>query len=307
VVSGSPLPYLLAFVLLTLVGIVFYYFRQKRRYAVSQINTLAAKLRAAEEQLRKAEHEKDEFLSMLGHDLRNPLSSIAGAIHLLRSRSNYDEVQKRAIELADKQIRHMNRLIGDVLDISQIRHGKLQIALERVDVTALVKQTTEDCCNGLKKNLTVTLQSPETPIYVEGDRRRVAQMLSNLIQNAVRFTDPGGHITVRVGVDNTASHVYVSVLDTGIGIEPRVLPSILTLDTHTNHNAWTRGEGGLGLGLAMVRALTELHGGTVSAFSAGKGKGAEFKFTLPLAVPSLSALVAKETTVLAAKRATQRG
>jgi signal transduction histidine kinase len=243
---------------------------------------------------------------MLGHELRNPLNNLNSSMYLLRSRSNEEDVRELSIKLIDRQTQYINRIISDLLDISRIGQGKLQLTTERLDLRTLARETTEDFCRSLQKDLMISIKTLETPVWVKGDRTRIAQMLTNLLQNAAKFTNSGGDITVAVSVDSVQQRANVSVADNGVGIDPELLQQLFSLYTQGDRTL-ARTEGGLGLGLAIVKSLAELHGGNVEAFSAGNGRGSEFQFSIPLAGMSLAnTTTAQETTIVASEHSQRR-
>src|SRR5215831_18279813 len=301
-----PFPDALALFIFALINMLIAGLCERLHHAVRNAETDAALLKQSEEQMREAEKRKDEFLAMLGHELRNPLNNLNSSMYLLRSRSNEEDVRELSIKLIDRQTQHINRIISDLLDISRIRQGKLQLTTERLDLRALAKETTEDFCRSLQKNLMISIKTPETPVWVKGDRTRIAQMLTNLLQNAAKFTNSGGKITVSVSADLPEQRANVSVADTGVGIDPELLQRLFSLYTQADRTL-ARTEGGLGLGLAIVKSLAELHGGNVEAFSAGTGRGSEFRFSIPLSGTSLAnSTIVQETTVVTSERSQRR-
>jgi signal transduction histidine kinase len=262
-------------------------------------------LQKSEERMRDAQRQKDEFLAMVCHELRNPLNNLASGTYLLRSRATDELIRNRAIDTVERQVHNMSRIVSDLMDISRIGRGKLQLAIERLDLNELIKETTEDLCQGLKKNLEVALEAPPNPVWVDADRTRLAQILTNLLQNAAKFTNSGGQIRVRVCTIDQ-NKVTVSVVDTGAGIDAELLPRLF--DAYTQGGmAHTSSEAGLGLGLAIVKSLAELHGGSVEAFSRGKGQGSEFRFSLPMTQETtLEHSAARETTIVASRPASTR-
>jgi signal transduction histidine kinase/ActR/RegA family two-component response regulator len=228
---------------------------------------------------READRRKDEFLAMLGHELRNPLSPILIALEIMRRKNPQIFEQERNI--IERQLEHMVRLVDDLLDVSRITRGKVQLKRERIDPVAVLAKAVEMAAPLLeRRSHHLELVSPPEPLLVEGDCARLAQVLANLLNNAAKYTDPGGRI--RVSVSREGGHVVLSVRDSGTGIPPEVLPKVFELFVQ-DRQAIDRSQGGLGLGLAIVRSLVELHGGTVSAHSEGAGRGSEFVVRLPLA------------------------
>jgi PAS domain S-box-containing protein len=239
-------------------------------------------------ELREASRRKDAFLAMLGHELRNPLGAITNALALLQSAKTTGPARQRATVIIERQLQHQARLVADLLDVSRIARGKFPLQQERLDLTQLVRETAEDHRSALDQaNLKLDLELPNTPVHAVGDPTRLSQVLRNLLTNAIKFTDPGGTVMVRVAPVVGAARAQVTVRDTGIGIEPEMLPHVFDTFAQAAHSQ-ERSRGGLGLGLALVKGLVELHGGEVSAKSGGLGHGAEFTLFLPLAESSKS-------------------
>ena len=237
-------------------------------------------LRASEQSLREANRRKDEFLGMLAHELRNPLGPILNGLHIfhLACLDRPDLEQARA--MMERQVHHMARLVDQLLDVSRIAHGKIRLAQSRLDLARLVRTTAEDRRGQLAQaGQTLTLEVPETPLWVQGDATRLAQVLYNLLDNAVKFAGGGDRVTVALaaGADGQA---VLCVRDGGTGIDPELLPHLFEPFTQADRSL-DRARGGLGLGLALVKGLVELHGGKVEAASAGPGCGAEFTVRLP--------------------------
>jgi signal transduction histidine kinase/CheY-like chemotaxis protein len=231
------------------------------------------------EQLKEANQRKDAFLSMLAHELRGPLAPVRNALRVLELRAvGEDEVAGRARDLLQRQIQILARIVDDLLDVARIDHGQVALRRERLDLARLVRQAAEDYRSVLEEaGIRLSLDLPETPVWVLGDSARLAQALGNLLENAGKFTPTGGEVTVRMPPDSQAA---VTVRDDGIGIEPEVLPRIFEVFGQASQSL-ARDRGGLGLGLSVARALLELHGGTIAAASDGLGQGAEFTLRLP--------------------------
>ncbi|HTI49718.1 MAG TPA: PAS domain S-box protein, partial [Planctomycetaceae bacterium] len=207
--------------------------------------------------LRDADRRKDQFLAMLGHELRNPLSGIAGAIQVLASidSPNADAMEMRRI--IERQTAHMSRLIDDLLEVSRISRGKIQLRPERVDLSELVRHTTDDLRPIFEAGrLDLNLELPEEPVFVSGDPTRLAQVLVNLLQNAAKFTNPGGHVGVTLSIDRARQSADVRVRDSGIGMTPETLAQIFEPFSQADISL-ERSRGGLGLGLALVQGLVE--------------------------------------------------
>ncbi|HEV3263062.1 MAG TPA: ATP-binding protein [Gemmataceae bacterium] len=250
---------------------------------ISERKRLEDELRRRAAELAEADRHKDEFLAVLGHELRNPLAPIRNVLHVLHLRGADPPTLAWAHEVTQRQLRHLTRLVDDLLDVSRINRGKLRLRCERVDLGQLVVRTVEDHRSELEEaGLTLRLEVPPDAGAVTGDTTRLAQVVGNLLHNAVKFTDPGGRVTVRVWLDRDSQRAVVTVADTGVGIEPGQLPHVFET-FRQEERSLDRNRGGLGLGLALVRGLVEMHGGQVRAASAGIGHGAEVTFWLPLA------------------------
>jgi PAS domain S-box-containing protein len=232
--------------------------------------------------LREADRRKDEFLAMLAHELRNPLAPVKNAMEMIRLRKVADPVVTQAREVVDRQVTHMSRLIDDLLDLSRIARGKVLLRQEHCDLVPIVRQTAEDYRATLEAGgLGLAVRLPPGPLWVVGDGTRLAQVVGNLLHNAGKFTDRGGQVGIEVTVE-AGPGVAVAVRDTGVGMSPATLARVF--ETFAQDEAGRdRNRGGLGLGLGLVKGLTELHGGTVSAHSNGPGQGSTFIVRLPLA------------------------
>lgn len=247
---------------------------------VTERKRLEDELRRRMDELAEADHRKDEFLALLAHELRNPLGPIRNAAQILKLKGAPDPSLGQARDMIERQVGHMARLIDDLLDVSRIARGKILLRQERLDLTALVVATIKDYQGNLESNgLRLELQLPETPLCVTGDPTRLAQVLSNILNNAAKFTDGGGRVTVRLTAEG--DRAVLSVRDTGIGMGPQILARLFETYSQADRSLG-RSRGGLGLGLALVKGLVELHGGTVSAASDGPGRGSEITIRLPL-------------------------
>ena len=239
-----------------------------------------------ERQRRRAERasaSKDEFLAMLGHELRNPLAAIRNASELLKLTDSAAKVGRAQAVIA-RQTDHMARLIDGLLDVSRIVRGKVSLAAEALDLGEVVKESIEGRADQLEaKGLALRTHIDHPGLWIRGDRVRVTQIIDNLLSNAIDFTPRGGTLTVRARCADDAAQV--EVIDTGAGIRRDVLPRIFEPFQQANRDN-RRSTGGLGLGLALVKGLVELHGGEVSAESDGPGKGARFDVRLPMSAPS---------------------
>jgi PAS domain S-box-containing protein len=228
---------------------------------------------------QEADQRKDEFLAMLAHELRNPLAPIRNSLELLRLRLPETPELRRQREVIERQVRQLGRLTDDLLDVSRLTRGRMELRREPVDLARLVRTTAEDHRGMLDDaGLTLHLDVPETPVIVNGDAARLAQAVGNLLHNAAKFTDPGGQVFVQLSSrDGEAS---VSVRDTGIGISAEMLPRVFDTFTQADRSL-ARTRGGLGIGLALVKGILERHGGRTRAESAGPDCGATFTLTLP--------------------------
>jgi CheY-like chemotaxis protein len=235
----------------------------------------------AELALKEADRRKNEFLATLAHELRNPLAPMRNALQLLNLADDDREIQAKARGILERQLGQMVRLIEDLLDVSRITQNRLQLRKERIDVRAAIQsalEATRPFIEEFGHELTVTL--PPKPVLLDADPVRIAQVFTNLLNNAVKFTPKGGHIWLTADAEN--GEILVSVRDTGIGIAAEHLPHLFAMFSQVT-SALERTQGGLGIGLSLVRGLTELHGGGVEARSGGPGMGSEFVIRLPVA------------------------
>jgi two-component system CheB/CheR fusion protein len=240
-------------------------------------------LRRAHRALEEEGRRKDEFLALLGHELRNPLAPLRNAADIMRTPAAGEARTRTALGIMDRQLAHMTSLVDQLLDASRIASGKIQIHAEEVDLAALVPTAADDQRVLVEAaGLDLEVKVPDEPLMVSGDPVRLAQVVSNLLANAVKFTDSGGRIVLHLRGDARRGVAVLSVKDTGIGIEPDVLRRLFTPFTQAGRSV-ERARGGLGLGLALVRGLVQSHGGSVEAHSEGRGRGAEFVVRLPLA------------------------
>ena len=238
--------------------------------------------RAEAEDLRHraeaANRAKDEFLAMLGHELRNPLSPIRTALQLMKLRDQ--DVVTRERTVIERQVTHLTRLVDDLLDVSRIARGQVDLRHEPVEIADVVGRAVEQVSPLLEeRGQHLTIELPEEPLDLIGDPTRLSQVLSNLLTNAAKYTDPGGHVEVIAQRDGR--ELVLRVSDSGVGIATEILPRIFELFVQ-ERQASDRAHGGLGLGLAIVKNLVERHGGTITAESDGPGKGSAFEVRLPL-------------------------
>jgi len=235
----------------------------------------------AEEALRVADRRKNEFLAMLAHELRNPLAPIRTSVEALGLLLGHDARVGGALRMIDRQVVHMARLVDDLLDVSRISRGKILLRQERLDLVPLVRTTLEDHRSLFAEaGLTLTAELPDEPLWLTGDPTRLAQILANLLQNAAKFTNRGGQATVRLAVPE-AGTALLEVEDTGIGMDGEMLGRLFEPFSQAERSL-ARSRGGLGLGLALVKRLVDLHGGSIAATSGGVGSGSRFTILLPL-------------------------
>jgi len=256
---------------------VFIELSQMRRQAALQAEERARRT-AAEE----ADRRKDEFLGMLAHELRNPLGPILNAAYLLQRITPKEPKLDELGNIIDRQVKHMTRLIDDLLDATRLAHGKVLLKKEHCDLAKIVRQTAEDYSSIFDAGqIKLEIRNPAISFWIDGDPVRLAQVVGNLLHNAHKFTDTGGTVTVSIDLSNNGDLATISVSDTGIGIEPQTLPYVFDVFRQAEQGL-DRSRGGLGLGLALVKGLVKLHGGEVSVTSEGHGKGSTFSVRLPV-------------------------
>jgi signal transduction histidine kinase len=231
------------------------------------------------EQRSKALRMRDEFLAMLSHELRNPLAPMRNAVYLMKHLDFDNELFLKTRDLIDRQVLHMARLVDDLLDVSRLELGKVQLQRRGLDLNSAVSAATETSLPAIQaRRQALELRLAHEPLYIRADPVRIEQVISNLVTNAVKFTPEGGTIAVQSGGD--AENAWVSVRDSGIGIDPEMLANVFDLFTQ-DAATLERSHGGLGIGLTIVKRLAELHGGTVEVASAGRGRGAQFTVRFP--------------------------
>ena len=233
-----------------------------------------------EDELRTQDQRKNEFLATLAHELRNPLAPIRNGLEVLRLTHDSGAMAEQARDMMERQLRQMVRLIDDLLDLSRISRGKIELKRERIELQTIVRTALEVSRPLIEQaghHLTLDL-APE-PLCVDADATRLAQVFANLLNNAAKYTNDGGHIRVRLLRDGAAA--LVSVQDDGIGIPPQMLPRVFDMFTQVDRSL-EKAQGGLGIGLSISRQLIEMHGGTIEARSEGPGKGSEFRVRVPL-------------------------
>ena len=247
---------------------------------VTERKLLEEELRHRAEQLADADRRKDEFLAMLAHELRNPLAPIRNSLSILAPRARDDAELYTTWDVVDRQVEHLTRLVDDLLDVSRITSGKVELQKETTDVADTVNRAAEEARPFIDAHrLSLTVSLPDEPLSVEADPVRLTQVLNNLLNNAAKYTEPGGHVSV--GAERQDGNAVLAVRDTGVGIAPEFLPRVFDLFSQQD-SSLARTRGGLGVGLTLVRNLVEMHGGTVEALSDGPGKGSTFVVRLPL-------------------------
>ncbi len=250
---------------------------RRRQY---QIREYLAERERAELELRANDRRKDEFLAVLAHELRNPLAPIRNSLHVMRLAAGEDPVAVGVGEMMDRQVGHMVRLVDDLLEVSRITRGKIELRRERVDVATVVRSAVEASlphitAAGHRFHVT----TPDEPVEIDADPVRLAQILANLLNNAAKYTPEAGEIWLTVSRER--DRLDISVRDTGVGIPPDMLGSVFELFTQIGGTT-DRSKGGLGIGLTLVKSLVSLHGGSIEARSDGLGRGSEFIVRLPI-------------------------
>jgi signal transduction histidine kinase len=256
----------------------------ERRFAEQRLRELNDSLerRVAErtEALREADRRKDEFLATLAHELRNPLAPVRNAVEILRLGGDATPQATWAREVIDRQTQQLARLLDDLMDVSRISHGKIELKREHVELSAVIQgavETSRPHIDELGHELDISL--PQLPVVLNADLTRLSQVFLNLLNNAIKYTERGGRIELRAELEG--NEVMVAVRDTGIGIPDDKLPAIFEMFSQVD-GASSRTAGGLGIGLSLVKRLVEMHGGRITASSGGLGKGSEFVVRLPI-------------------------
>jgi len=247
----------------------------KRHYELEE------ELRASEQALEDADRRKHEFLATLAHELRNPLAPLRNGLELLRRGGLENEELARVQDMMQRQLGHLVRLVDDLLDVSRMSRGQVELKRERVKIQTVLEHAVElgrPLVEARRHVLTTSF--PSAPVWVDGDLTRLAQVVGNLLDNAAKYTPPGGHIRVSAAAEG--GETVVRVVDDGIGIAAEMLPRVFDLFVQVDR-ALYHPRGGLGIGLSLVRRLAELHGGTITAQSPGLGRGSTFTLRLPLA------------------------
>jgi two-component system, sensor histidine kinase len=245
-----------------------------------QIREHLAERERTEAMLKASDRRKDEFLAILAHELRNPLAPIRNALHLLRLHRSDERTIEQVCEMMDRQVDHLVRLVDDLMEVSRISQGKIELRKEPVEIAVVVRSAVEasrPLLDGALQILKTTV--PDVPLTLDGDPVRLAQVLANLLNNSAKYTAPGGQIWL--DVEPEGAEVVLKVRDTGIGIPAEMLQRVFEPFTQVERSTG-RNTGGLGIGLTLVKQLVEMHGGSVCARSDGPGKGSEFVVRLPL-------------------------
>ncbi len=246
---------------------------------VTERARLEEALRQRAEELAEETRRKDQFLAMLAHELRNPLAPVLNAIHILKLKGSCEPSCVRARDIAERQVLHMARLIDDLIDLSRLNRGKIEIRSRACEVSEILETAAQGVAFLMERRRhTLTVTPPRPPLRLIADPDRLEQILVNLLNNAAKYTDPGGHIAL--SAERDGCEVVFTVRDNGIGILPEALPHIFDLFAQADQSL-DRSRGGLGIGLSLVKRLVTLHGGEVSAHSAGEGQGAVFTVRLP--------------------------
>jgi PAS domain S-box-containing protein len=244
-------------------------------------------LRRLNDELAQANRRKTEFLATLAHELRNPLAPLSNGLHLMRMAGNKPEVLDKTRQMMERQVQHMVHLVDDLLDVARISTGKVELRRQRVDLKDVVATAVETSASLIQAGRhSLKLEVPPQPLPMDADPTRIAQVVSNLLNNAAKYTPEAGSITLEVRVEG--QEAVLSVTDTGIGIAPEAIPKVFEMFAQVPSSA-AKPQGGLGIGLSLVQSLVALHGGSVSAASRGIGEGSTFTVRLPLANGSGSA------------------
>jgi len=279
------------------------FYMGSRRYFTGIVRDITERKRLENElqeqfhELAEADKQKNEFLAMLSHELRNPLAPMRNAVHLMKMPSADVAMVDHARDIIERQLHQLVRLVDDLLDVSRIIRGRIELRKSTVDLNAVVRralETAQPVIDAQGHELSVTL--PQQPVYVLGDLIRLAQVISNLLTNAAKYTGRSGRIALVLQRDGDTARLTIT--DSGVGIAPELLPRVFDLFVQGDHSL-ARTQGGLGIGLTLVKRLVEMHGGNVRADSAGEGKGSQFQVWLP-ALPDKSTGVSDEAARSAA-------
>jgi CheY-like chemotaxis protein len=269
--------------------------RQRQYELRAQLQAQAA----AEQALRDADKRKDEFLATLAHELRNPLAPLRTGLQLIGGTALDEARVQRVRQMMDRQVTQLVKLIDDLLEVSRISTGKVVLQTERIDMRRVVEAALESSQPAiLASQHTLRIDLPQAPVWVEGDPSRLEQVICNLVNNACKYTPRGGNI--RVSLTQVSGQATLQVIDNGLGIPQEMLPAVFEMFTQVDRNL-DRAQGGLGIGLSLVRRLMELHGGEVRADSPGPNHGSTFTVVLPLIDPD--APIASEQVAAGARTA----
>ncbi|TAK86408.1 MAG: PAS domain-containing hybrid sensor histidine kinase/response regulator [Betaproteobacteria bacterium] len=248
---------------------------------ITERKRLESQLHERVKELASADRQKDEFLAMLSHELRNPLAPMRNALYLLERAQQDPETMQMARDVMERQMHQLVRLVDDLLDVSRIIRGKIELRRDRIDIGAVVARAVETAQPVIDAHgHAINVSLPERPLQVEGDMVRLAQVLANLLTNAAKYS--GSASRIEVIVRGEGGDALIVVRDQGVGIPHELLPRIFDLFVQGEHTL-ARSQGGLGIGLTLAKRLVEMHGGSVAASSAGPGRGSEFSVRLPLA------------------------
>ncbi len=298
--DAPPWQWVLHVIFFVIIGGVSAFIVEALQNAVRRADENARIAHAAAEALRDADRRKDEFLAMLAHELRNPLTPVRNVAHIL-GRAPDTATVKLASEMLERQATHLTYLVDDLLDVARITHRRVELKRERVrleDVVATAIETVQPTFEARRQQVTTNVTARE--VFVDGDPLRLRQVVSNLLTNASKYSPEGKLVHVSVGVDGPDA--YLSVSDQGMGIDAELLPRLFDLFMQGDRNL-DRSQGGLGIGLTIVKHLVEMHGGTVQASSPGLGQGSEFRIKLPrVAAPALSTTRARGPSSAPARR-----
>jgi two-component system CheB/CheR fusion protein len=257
----------------------------ERDLAEERHRALEEELRRRTEDLTAEDRRKDQFLTMLAHELRNPLAPIRNAVELMRQVETFDPSFQPSREMVERQVKHLARLVDDLLDVSRITQGSIRLRKEPVELGTTVRSAVEGVRPLIEtRSHTLDVDLPAESLCLDADPARLEQIVSNLLDNAARYTMPGGHIWVTAQRED--GEAVVRVRDSGIGVPPDVLDRVFEPFVQTAGESLARTEGGLGVGLSLVRSLVEMHGGRVEAYSPGLGQGSEFVVHLPTGLPA---------------------
>lgn len=271
---------------------------------ITERRQMEEELRLRADALAAADRRKDEFLAMLAHELRNPLAPILNSLEEIRLTKPTDLAIGQALDVAGRQVRHMSRLLDDLLDVSRFTRGKIQLRREVVDLAVLVDHAIETARPLIEANRQeLTIAMPDRPVRLEGDPTRLAQVVGNLLNNAAKYSEPGGKI--RLTLECSANESLLRVRDNGIGMSAEMLPRVFDLFSQADLSL-DRSQGGLGIGLTLVRSLVAMHGGSITASSPGLGQGSEFVVRLPvpadISPPPITTVVDVSVTTVAGPR-----